>query len=567
MRTMNFATFNAEEYYRSKGWLIGEGQCGGKAKGLAYAACALEDSDFADEIQISPLIFVLSTEIFHDFIAQGALEELFECDDWELVQKRVRETNIPPLLRSVLSQTLHSLDSAGQCPLAIRSSSLLEDSISLSFAGKYETHFSANVGSFGDRLLSLESAVKNVMASLFNPSARAYRTKHGKQHKDEAMAVIIQPLMGHRRETCYYPELAGTLFSRVFRRPSPRIRKEDGGMRLCFGMGTRTVDRCAARIFYLTNPSLRPAGNTPERIAEASQEYFDYIDLHYGTFLTGSLALFLPFLLRNHQGLSAAIQFYEENLLAPMIGQPAENARPLFSFPEIHIRHRHLFDLSKKLLKFMEQKAGMPVDIEFTYETESREFNLLQMRPLAAFEEMQRVDIPQIADEKVLFKADRMVSNGMLEHVTHLVYVDAQQYLDPWSPAEVARAIGEINRELAGSKYILAGPGRWGSRNPALGVPVTYAEICNSGCLVEISIPELDFSPELSFGTHFFLDMDSDGILYLPVFSSHKDNYYAKNWLNTAPYKTGNHPSIRIYEGDFSVYLDGESERGVVIKQ
>ena len=566
MRIMDFKTFNAEEYYRSKGWLIGEGCCGGKAKGLAYATCALKESDFADEIKTSPLLFVLSTEVFHDFIAHASLEGLFECGDWDLTQKRIMETDFSNAFHSTLAQILHALDSAGQLPLAIRSSSLLEDSVSLSFAGKYETHFSANVGPFQERLLALENAVKKVFASLFNPSAQAYRTKHGKQHAEEAMAVIIQPMIGRKRETCYYPELAGTLFSRVFRRPSPRIQKEDGGMRLCFGMGTRTVDRCAARIFYLTNPALRPAGNTPERIAEASQEYFDYIDLSYGAFLTGSLPLFLPFLLRNHQGLAAAIQLYEENLLAPLIGQPAKNTRPLFSFPEIHIRHRHLFDLSKKLLTFMEQKVGMPVDIEFTYETEPREFNLLQMRPLAAFEEMQRVEIPQTADERILFKADRMVSNGKLEHITHLVYVDAEQYLNPWSPAETARAIGEINRELAGSHYILAGPGRWGSRNPARGVPITYAEICNSGCLVEISIPELNFSPELSFGTHFFLDMDSDGTLYLPVFSSHNDNYYAKSWLDHSPYRTGTHPSIRIYEGDFSVYLDGESEQGVVIQ-
>jgi hypothetical protein len=186
------------------------------------------------------------------------------------------------------------------------------------------------------------------------------------------------------------------------------------------------------------------------------------------------------------------------------------------------------------------------------------------MRPLTSYEEMNRVEIPEVPGGNVIFKGDRMVSNGILENVTHLVYVDPGLYKSEWDPSKAARAVGEANKLLAGKKYILAGPGRWGSRNPALGVPIRYDEICNCGVLVEISVPDLNFSPELSFGTHFFLDMDSDGILYLPVFGRQGGNRYNTEWLDAAPYSSGSHPALRIYEGNFSAYLDGEIESGII---
>lgn len=562
----NYDAFRAEEYFREKNALLGAGCCGGKAKGLAYADCALRETPLSDLVRFPDLTIVLSTELFDDYIAHRGLSDLYDEPDWKRVRQVVAATPLTDAIQRELDRVLDRFDAIGAPPLAVRSSSLLEDSIALAFAGKYETHFSPNCGSREARFARLEQCVRMVYASLFNPSARAYREKHGKTHREESIAVIVQSVAGRERGDYFYPELAGTLFSRVFRRPNPRIRKEDGLMRLSFGLGTRTVDRCAARIFYLTNPSLRPEGNLPEQIAAASQENFDYIDRKQGAFLTGALTLFSDFLRKEHKNFGAYVQNYGDNFLYSSLAEPEGPTRPLFSFPELHIRERELFATSKALLRHMEEVSGIPVDIEFTYETKpEKEFRILQMRPLAAYEELGRVELPSVAPERVVFKGDRMVSNGSLEHVNHLVFVDAVRYKEDWRPAETARAIGAINDRMGGTKYILAGPGRWGSRNPALGVPVQYAEICNCGCLVEISVPALNFSPELSFGTHFFLDMDSDGILYLPVFSDQRGNRLNVEWLQSAPYTVGDHPAVRIYEGDFSVYLDGEEETGIVI--
>jgi hypothetical protein len=562
----DYGNFRAEDYYREKKAIIGAGRCGGKAKGIAYAKRAIEGSPLENTVVFPDLTIVLSTEFFDEHIFRSGLDDPFVGENWELARETVYETLFPPPMKFELERVLDSFDELGAPPLAIRSSSLLEDSISLAFAGKYQTCFSPNTGSRSERYETLEKAVRTVFSSVFNPSARAYREKHGLLGQKESMAVIVQSVAGRRHGDYYYPELAGTLFSRVFRRPNPRIKKEDGLMRICFGLGTRSVDRCAARTFYLTNPSLRPEGSLPSQIAEGSQEFFDYIDTKHGVILTGALPMFYRFLIKEHKNFGVYVQLYGDDFLYSTMADPEVPTRPIFSFPELHIRERVLFDTSKALLKHMEETAGFPVDIEFSYETApDKKLSIIQMRPLASYEEMGRIEIPETPGEKIIFKGDRMVSNGMLENITHLVYVDPGIYKDEWDPSRASRAVGEANKRLSGTKYILAGPGRWGSRNPALGVPIRYDEICNCGVLAEISVPDLNFSPELSFGTHFFLDMDSDGILYLPVFSRQGGNRYNKEWLDTAPYTVGGHPSVRIYEGNFSAYLNGEDESGIII--
>jgi hypothetical protein len=338
-------------------------------------------------------------------------------------------------------------------------------------------------------------------------------------------------------------------------------------MCICFGIGTRAVDRGAARSFYLTNPALRPSGNSPERIAGSSQEFFDYIDRNSGEFKTGFLRDWLPVFADNHKDLEQYIEFYDEdsNMLLPYSFYSAMSGiRPLVSFPNFHKRQTYLFGLAHDLIDLMEERLGLPVDMEFTYDTTSRDFRLVQLRPLTHFQEMSRVEIPSVPPEKEIFRGDRMVSNGRLKHVPYLVYVEPLKYLNDWNPAQAARAVGILNDKLRGTHYILAGPGRWGSRNPAIGVPIQYGDIYNCGCLVELSAPQFNFNPELSYGSHFFLDMDSDNILYLPVFAGQSNNIYALDWLDKTEYELGAHPAVRVYKGNFFVYLDGESEKGLV---
>ncbi|MDR2523808.1 MAG: PEP/pyruvate-binding domain-containing protein [Synergistaceae bacterium] len=569
MSTEQFLNHEAEAYYRERGWLLGSGKCGGKAKGLAYAHTVLLESALREKVDLPLINHVVSTEIFEDFLHVNGLEYLYDEENWEDVRGRFMAAPFSQTLKADLERILLDFETIGNPPLVIRSSSLMEDSVDLAFAGKYDSFFSANVHGMERRMAKLEECLRAVWVSTFNPSARKYRAKHGKAHRDESMAVIVESMVGKDRHNIYYPKLAGTLFSRIFRRPSPRIRKEDGMMCICFGIGTRAVDRGAARSFYLTNPSLRPSGNSPERIAGSSQEYFDYIDRNEGEIRTGFIRDWLPAFAESHKDLDQYIEFYDEesDMLLPYSTYSAlTGTRPLVSFPDFHKRQAYLFALVRELLKLMEEHLGLPVDMEFTYDTTSRDFRLVQLRPLAHFHEMSRVDIPDVPSSRVLFRGDRMVSNGRLQNVPYVVYVEPMKYLSEWDPPGAARAVGLLNDRLKGTNYILAGPGRWGSRNPAIGVPIQYGDIYNCGCLVELSAPQFNFNPELSYGSHFFLDMDSDNILYLPVFAGQSGNVYASDWLDRAEYELGQHPAVRVYQGNFFVYLDGESEQGLICR-
>ncbi len=575
---MSFKDFDPKPVFRSFNRLVGDGDVGGKARGLAFAYTVITGSDLEPSVVLPDINYVITTEIFSEFMEDNGIRDVLGRalsnapesgeEAGELIYGAMQEAFAKGTVRDAfLSELAIILDNIGDVPLAIRSSSILEDSTKLSFAGKYGTFFSANIGTREERLEGLFSAIRNVWASLYNPAARAYRKKHTLTDDDESMAVVIQPVMGKSHGCLYYPEIAGTAFSKVYRRPSTRIRKEDGVVRFCFGLGTRTVDRLKATVAYLSHPSLRPQGNLPADIAMTSQSEFDYLDRQSGSFMSGALSDFLPYIMREHPLASAFIEIYADNDLYWAGSDQLRNGFPIFSFSAFPKRCPKFFSLLRELAAFLEEQMGRPVDMEFTYDTGDQKLTVLQLRPLAAYEEMAKVRIPTDAGDRTLLRGNRMVSNGRLEHVEHIVFVDPSLYGKDTTFYEVAREIGRINERLSGTNYILVGPGRWGSTNPKLGVPVRYNEICHCGCLIEVGITASDYMPELSYGTHFFLDLDVDGILYLPVFDGIEGNVFNRRWFDGTPHAIKNHPAVRHYVGDFSVHLDGDKEIGVVLAE
>jgi hypothetical protein len=539
---------------------------GGKAKGLAFAAAVLDEKGLTD-VHLPEATYVVTTEIFEEFLVDNDLEGVIRtATDYYDIVEAFERGRFRPAVRAVFRQILEAI----RTPVAVRSSSVLEDDVTLSFAGKYATHFFGNTGTDEFRLRRLERAVKQVFASAFNPAAKEYRRKHGIKLSAEKMAVLVQPIVGRTRDGLFYPELAAAAFSKVFRRPSPRVHKEDGLMRVCFGLGTRTVDRAFARTFFLSNPHIRPEGNRPADIASHAQEEFDYVDLNHGFFLSGRIEYFLKQMTAQHKMAPAFVEWYDGEMLhwlhseAPSHG----HCRPVLSFADLPRRCSPFFKRVKALLNVLEEAMRLPVDIELTYETALDELTLVQLRPLSVYEDLGRREIPtDIPPEKILLRGNRMVANGALEGAGALVVVDPYSYGQNADFYEVARAVGELNRQLEDERYILVGPGRWGSANPTLGVPVQYSELSNSGCLVEVGLPNAGMTPELSFGTHFFLDLDVDNILYLPVFVGEEGNVFNREWFRSHPYEEGEHPCVRIYRGRFDVLLDGEEEEGIVISR
>ena len=557
-----YKDFDGRPTYVSRKWLIGNGSIGGKAKGLAFAFEHLKKSELLGEVILPSTTYVVTTEPYHDFLDDNKLDWIHGEPDLEKIilafaQGRLRESFMKDL--DTMLKALHST------PLAIRSSSLLEDSHLLSFAGKYFTTFAANDFDMQWRRRELADGIKTVWASLYNHAARAYRAKHGFTDRDEAMAVLVQPLIGKNHDGLFYPELAGTIFSRVYRRPSPRINKEMGVIRFCFGLGTRTVDRSLARVIYLSHPNMRPEGNLAREVARYSQSSFDYVDLEFGAFISGDLKSLLPFVMQNHKFSTAFVELFGDNTLYWAGSKPMIQTTPLFTFSDLPTRCPPFLETAKKISSHFQNGMGIPIDVEFTYDTVEKQMTLVQLRPLSSYEEMASVQIPVIENNRILLNGSRMVSNGALNKTSHLVYIDPFKYGNKPNHFKIARALGKINDMLKGTRYVLIGPGRWGSVNPDLGVPVDYAELCNCGCLVELGIVEKHFTPELSYGTHFFLDLDVDNILYLPVFAGEEPDVFNHEWFEAQPYEQGIEEEIRIYKGDFSVFLDGDTEEGIVI--
>lgn len=563
-----YKKFDPKPYYRERGWLIGDGSTGGKAKGVSFAHSVLEEHGLLGEVALPEYSFALTTSVFEEYMERNNLWERLEGlrgrGDGPELHRICQNAALPESIDGVLEMILDSIEG----PISVRSSSLLEDNVNLSFAGKYATRFIANQEDRKSRRAAFEEGIKTIFASTYNPAAREYKRKHGVKWGGDRMGVLIQPLIGKTVDKMYYPELAGSAFSKVFRRPSPRIGKDDGVARICFGLGTRTVDRSFARTFYLTNPHLRPEGNKPEQIVIHSQEQFDYIDLEKNIFTTRRLSDSINMIIKRHRMAQAFIQWYDGTMFHWLLADTNDMMypRPVFTFSDLPKRCPKLFARIKMLLTLFEREMRVPVDIEFTYDSTTDVFTMVQLRPLSVYQDLGRVEIPaETAPEKILLKGDRMVANGKLEGVRHIIYVAPEAYWNRTDFHEIARAVGELNMRLEGERYLLIGPGRWGSSNPLLGVPVQYNELSNSGCLVEIGIPSKGVSPELSYGTHFFLDLDGDNILYLPVFDGMKDNIYNREWFDNHPWNETGHPAVRHYIGDFDVLLDGESETGVII--
>jgi len=218
----------------------------------------------------------------------------------------------------------------------------------------------------------------------------------------------------------------------------------------------------------------------------------------------------------------------------------------------------------KKTLNFLEESMGVPADIEFAYEPAEDDLCLIQSRPFW-YNTSGSDGIPDLDGRRIIMRADRMITAGSAENIGAIVYIDHKAYYSSPDFYKVARGVGKVNKQLAGQKYILVSPGRVGSSNPSLGVPIQYDELTNCSCIVELGIPRLGFMPELSYGTHFFSDLAVDNVLYMPIFDGEMNNLFDHEWFDDTKYEEGPHPAIRIYRGSFSAYMDGENNKAVIV--
>lgn len=547
--------------------IVGTGGIGGKGRSLLFGIRKLWDHDeeLASKVIFPPSIFLAVSN--YEFV----LNQIEDRDnltglDPEIIEQRFLDADLPPAVTNALRTFLSKIKD----PIIVRSSSLLEDSLKYSFAGKYLSTFLINdEDGLEARVELVEREIKKIYSRIFFPIAVAYRNKHGLG--SDKMGIIVMRVSGKWRGKYYYPTLAGVGFSKYYRRWTTRIKPEDGIIRLVFGMGTTSTKRGYARSFSLTMPSLRPEGQNPFNIMRHSQEHFQVVDKEKRELVTVHIKDIWKDIVPFHSCFPEYAQVYTSDFEGGYFRRMGKgsfcidkDSKICFTFEEFANRSRHFFKRMKKALRILDEAMGVPADVEFAYHPTEDLIEIVQSRPLWVKDTQKVESIPEIEPSKIILKADRMVTDGQRKDIPYLVMVDHNMYCATNNWCDIARGIGDVNYKLGRKKFILVAPGRVGSSNPLLGVPVRYDEITNCCCIVELGIPKAGFMPELSFGTHFFTDLEIDEILYMPVYHGEEKNIFNEDFFNNTYYDLGPHPAIRIYSGSFSVYSDGSANIGIV---
>ncbi|MBI3924981.1 MAG: PEP/pyruvate-binding domain-containing protein [Armatimonadetes bacterium] len=507
------------------------GRLGGKSSGL-FVARQIARSDGADEIgEVKvPLTWYITSDALLDFINYNNLENLHTLKYREFDQVRQAYPHIIENFKnssfpaSISRSLVVALEEFGTRPLIVRSSSLLEDRIGSSFAGKYRSIFLPNQGSKPVRLAALQDAIAEIYASVFGPDPIAYRRERGLLDFPEEMCIMIQAVVGARCGRYYMPAFSGVAFSRNEFRWSPRIRRQDGLVRLVPGLGTRAVDRLSDDypvLIALGQPGLR-VNASPDEVVRHAPRRMDVIDLSGGGFTTVEVEKVLRECGHDFPMIRELVSQVDQDMLRrpSALGLDFERHQYVFTFEGLVSQTPFIRRLAA-LMKLLEERLSHPVDIEFA--CDGSDFYLLQCRHQSDAGETASATIPQTLDPAcVLFSARRYVSNGQVPEIRYIVYVDPAGYAELESEdalREVGRAVGALNKVLPARRFILMGPGRWGSRGDIrLGISVSYSDICDAALLVEMARTRGDYTPDLSFGTHFFQDLVEAGIRYLPLY-------------------------------------------------
>lgn len=522
------------------------GALGGKGAGLFLAYSIIRRiSDHYPELKgiRVPKTWYLTADGMDNFLRFNSIEEVTEQKYKPIEQVRLEYPNIAYSFKNshfppeMIQGFRLALEDIGDSPLIVRSSSLLEDRFGAAFSGKYISLFLANQGSMEARLEALMDAIAEVFASVYHSDPIEYRTERGLLDFNEGMGVLIQEVVGTKVGRYYLPSFAGVAFSNNEFRWSPRINREDGLVRMVVGLGTRAVDRLSDDYTILAAPG-RPnlqVNTTPDDKMRYSPRRLDLINLETNSFETVNLKDFLRENGASLPGVWNVVSSVSEGVIRPgsQFETKLEQDNLLVTFDGLFTKTNFLKDV-KLLLDQLRERLGAPVDIEFA--SDGVNFYLLQCRPQGHADDQIPAPIPlDLTPEQTLFTANRYISNGLAPDITHIVYVPPQRYSALGSLEEMletGRAVGKLNALLPRRSFILIGPGRWGSRGDVkLGVSVTYSDINNSAMLVEVGRKKGNYTPDLSFGTHFFQDLVEAQIRYLPLYPDNPEIIFNEEFL------------------------------------
>lgn len=522
---------------------------GGKATGI-FLANQIIKSKIASHPEFAtvkmPKTWYIPVNEFDKLINENNLEELNEHKYLEIAKARILYPKVIQTIKSLkispylLKNLSYLLDQCEGKPLIVRSSSMLEDQIGSSFSGKYKSLFIPYIGNKRERLDRVVDSILEVYASVFNPDAIEYRAQRNLLDCSEQMGIIIQEVVGKQVGPYYFPLFAGVAFSNNEFRWSPRIKREDGLVRLVMGLGTRAVDRLKDDYPLLISPGQPQLtlNRIPEEMQKYSSRFLDVIDVENNEFLTLPIEQLIREYGEKIPCLQHVVSVIKDDLLREMNPITTDFKKDVFlvTFDGL-VKKTSVIQQLHSILYELKETLGVAVDIEFASDGES--LYLLQCRPQSKGDAKDPPAIPSDIWQKTqIFSSSRYVSNGKVSGIKTVVYVDPEKYASLESYQDmigVGKAVSELNQRLAKKTFILIGPGRWGSRGDIkLGVPVTYSDICNTAMLLEVAGEKSMFRPELSFGTHFFQDMVESGIHYLPLYPEDPKSVFNRSFFNNS---------------------------------
>ena len=557
---------------------IGGGSLGGKARGLGFVSTLINDYSVRDRfenvvIYVPPAV-VLGTDVFDQFVDENGLRKFgLTCtDDREITRRFIEATRFPEEILGELAAFLDLM----RAPLAVRSSSLLEDSQYHPFAGVYETYMLPNRHLNPlVRLNDLLNAIKKVYASTFYQSAKDYIKVTSYRLEEEKMAIIIQKMVGAPHEQRFYPDFSGVARSYNFY-PHPPQKPSDGIVSLALGLGKTVVDGGNAIRFSPKFPTdLIQFYSVKETLANTQRSFFA-LDLEASSdFDAGARDI-----LTKQYGLDVAerdgtLQFaggtYSAENDAVYDGLSRQGIRIVTFGPVLRNRTFPLPRILELLLDMGPWGMGTPVEIEFAGNLPSgertvMEFGMLQMRPLVVYREQDQLNVEDFDKDTLLCQSDQVLGNGAIEDIRDLVVVDFHMF-DRARSREVAHEVSTFNAKLVGENrpYLLIGVGRWGSLDPWLGIPVTWDQIAGARAIVETEFKEMSVTP--SQGSHFFQNITSFMVGYFTVNVHARQGYLDWDWLLAQePVERFTFTRHIRFAAPLTIRINGHSNKGVILK-
>jgi hypothetical protein len=525
---------------------MGEGSLGGKARGLAFLNSMVYKHKLTDKyenVKISiPRTVVIATDYFDQFILENDLQYVIDAD---VSDEEILSEFVAARLPEKLVEQLRVYVNIARSPFAVRSSSKLEDSSYQPFAGVYSTYMVPFVENKDQMLRMLGKAIKSVYASVFYSGSRTYIQTTGNLLSEEKMAVVVQSICGSKHDGLYFPMMSGVARSVNFY-PIGNEKPEDGIVNLAFGLGKTVVDGGNTLRFSPRFPKKILQLSDPKLALRDTQKQMYALDLRPGAFKISrndginlahpQVAEVLPHY--DHPELVASTFSLENNRMVPGV---SANGPRVISFDAILKYGRYpVAQILSDVMQICREAMMCDIEIEFAIDVkegntgQSLVLKLLQVRPVAEFGDDKGISLDK-AEEMIstkLIRSTKALGSGLFDSMKYIVSVPSDSF-DSAKTRDMASEIAFINNKMKeeNASYLLVGPGRWGSSDPWLGIPVVWSDISEAKIIVETAIPGYRIEP--SQGTHFFQNITSLGIGYLTVDTVYGDGYIDESSFNS----------------------------------